>query len=377
MRLRAVRKRFFPSAARLSVALALASVSCSDHDEQGVEATHGVPDWCQGCLVNLVRSKSIGSPSDSVGIQFFSHLAVSPSGHYMVAPIGDGAQIGEYDTHGRLLRVIGGAGGAPGEYDLIRDVALGVADTAYILDQHRLTILTPEREVLRSVAVPAGVRASRIALLAGDLIVLNDYGQGSKEFVIVDHMIELVARFASGLRHAAYDPEHMQFVLTRSTVDSGFWAAKVVAPFTAAHFASDGRELQRHSIEESWLESTADRMDGPQDPRTVRPAPRIGDIWFDGSVLWLSVLVPDAHWSPRPSVGVGGSESSPMPSPGEWEHIYDTVIAVMDTETGAIATTLRRDEVFAEFAGAGQIWALEEAEDGTLTIGVFQLELIK
>src|SRR5690625_1170107 len=103
----------------LTVALA-----CGEPDG-GVDEP-SVPTWS---LVEELRIGSLDDEDQALTRIEPNGLAVHPSGHLFVAQPRL-AEIREYDPTGGLVRVIGGRGSGPGEFNMLRGIGF-LGDTLY------------------------------------------------------------------------------------------------------------------------------------------------------------------------------------------------------------------------------------------------------
>lgn len=355
-----------------SLLVTVTVAACGGRGQEADSRTANSSHWCVQCEIVLTENGTIGRPTDSVAILFLSSPASVSGGRHVVAPIGDEGQIGEYAVTGELIRVVGKLGEGPDEFSTIRDIQAGPGDSIVVLDQTRLTMLSPELKFVRSTSLPVGLRPSGLVVLVNGHLVLNDYGPSRRPFSLLDASFGQERQF--GPMTDDYVPSELQYVLAADPL-GGFWASKTTGELELLQFDADGEARNQFQPRVDWFPTENSGRPVREDP-SAPAKPRVAGIARRDSTLWLLALVPDPKWRPSRERRPPGREGpSGVPSPREWSRRFDSIVAALDPASGQVIALMQHDEVIAGFTGNGSLWAPRESESGLITFELWDVTL--
>jgi len=138
---------------------------------------------------------------------------------------------------------------------------------------------------------------------------------------------------------------------------------------------SSGRLLRTITREVEWFEPWFEPP--AANAREQAPPPSPIGVYQDGEgLLWTLVHVADANWRPLPpgDVTEGGLTVTTMQ---QRNRLHDTMVEVIDPESGRLLSSLRLDAYVRGFAGRGIVYSYVEDELGEHPRFVLeQLELV-
>ncbi len=305
------------------------------------------------------------------------------SGRIVVGPTHD-RNILVLDERDRPVGAVGRPGEGPGEFPgapWALDATRGGEVVA--LHRNRVTRIDPERaEIISQVSLPRVV--SRLVVLGSEgfaAIVGPDLSGAappglapSVAFFDADGEVQGAAELpdltpgAASPEVAALDAMRILAASSRGAV----WAAPV-RPYQLDLVARDGTVLQSIRREVSWFPPLA-RDDGRSSLERP-PNPQIMDIREDGEGrIWVAIWVASRDWAPMPL-----PDTPPLPwapPPFEPSSIFDTVIEVLDPESGALLAQGRSPHPLRFASGDdGFVWAPLGVTSVDPTIGVWSVRL--
>jgi len=325
---------------------------------------------CGSCTIALSPIATLGAATDSVRVGAFATVAVGPHGEYLVAPVGNGAQIARYARDGKFIGTVGRPGRGPGEFQGIRLVTLARADSVLVLD-HRLTLLSPSFQYVRSGAPPSGVSAGEAVVLRDGSVVLNGQGPDTPLFVLFSpaldnaHPLDVAVKSQAGADRG--------FVMTRDG-SGGFWAAREAYRYELLHIDSTGTLIDSLAPPAMWYEPWSFNPTIPEDPTSTPPHARIGGIWRDaGGRLWVIGASADRNW--KPLVRAGHAAQASVPPLSTWRTLFDSHIDVIDPTSGAVLASRAYDGILQGFTSDGLLWEAQQDSAGAITLRVIRAEL--
>ncbi len=325
---------------------------------------------CATCTIGLSPIATLTSAADSVQFDAFATVATGPHGEFLVAPVGNGAQIARYARDGMFVGTVGRAGRGPGEFQRIRHVTLARADSVLVLD-NRLTLLSPSFHYVRSGAPPSGIAPGDGVVLRDGSVVLNGQGPGTPLFVLFSpalhdpRPLDVALKIETGADRG--------FVMTRDG-SGGFWAAREAYHYELLHFDSTGTLIDSLTPPALWYEDWSYNPATPEDPTSVPPHARIGGIWRDAAGrLWVVGASADRNW--KPLVRQGHAAQASIPPLSTWRTLFDSHVDVIDPKTGAVLASRAYDGILEGFTGDGLLWEAQQDSAGVITLRMIRAEL--
>jgi hypothetical protein len=354
--------------------LAPASISAQQLRSEGVDPA------CR-CEIVLSRLVRLGAPDDTIAILPNSLAARDSRGRFYVTPILPEGSVAVFGADGRFARTIGRRGGGPGELSRTRYVAIGDGDSLLVYDsRQRLSLFAPDATFARSRAMAGGVSAFRMAAVQGGKVVLNNYSPAHRSLVVVDRDFSGTAEFGKSIAGSrAPEPDELQVRL--AALDSGrFAAAQQSYRYLIQVWDTAGRLVRQFARDPDWF-----RRWTPEDLRTYglgTARPYIVGLLADipQRRLWLVARIPDRRWQDPPPIPASerGRERPIAPVPlTSLSRVYDTIVEVLDMDSGRVLITQRFDDVFAAFMGGGLLYRVEEDPDGLAFIEVWRTEIVR
>ncbi len=293
-----------------------------------------------GCTIVLERVASL-SDSASPGM-FGNRIFVDrdAAGNFLSTSLSFDHFL-TFDSSGRLLRIMGGRGEGPNEYQRGYVPIRGPFDSLFIADMAnaRLSILSPEGQYTRSVPFQY---VPDLILADGTFVVAASLAGPSAAGYPVHH----VAKNGTLLRSFGVDtPEYradMRRLFTRVVGPGGGGTVWMTPPgqYRLEEWDVASGQLLRAvpRVGSDWFVESP-RPGGS--PTSVRPDPVISQVW-EGSegLVWVFATVPDPKWQPlfsgrSPDRGLTHSERS---------SVYDWRLEVVDPQTGAVVASHQFDE---------------------------------
>ena len=283
--------------------------------------------------------------------------AVDQRGRVLLTHFGR-ADIAVFDSTGRFIREIGGAGEGPGEYALITHLNIG-PEHIHVFDGARgRTVLDADHGFVRTDRFVANVTSAtvtgnRTVVFAGDVPTPESMG----------HYLHLLD--ADGDLHShGWDgsvyrgPSGRQFAVAAN--DSLAWIVDSASGRIEEWALLPEPKLSRiinRSVEEFDRENTA-----PREREFVWPTVDNFGARLDDHGLWILWWGPDPGWTKRTSDPEVMAEWDREAS---WQAIFDGVLDLIDPETGRTLARYRSDLPFPGFVyGSDMVMAYEETQEG-------------
>ena len=260
----------------------------------------------------------------------------------------------------------------------VRHLRVVQGDSLLVLDIERLTLFAPLGSPARQDTLPAEIRAFRFAVLSSGIVLVNNYFPSHPSFVLLNRRYALGREF--GNRPPAASPEDsdaLQYAVAKLD-GARFVAVPRNYRFAVEVWDTSGTLVRRFDPSATWFPpwSEGDKYErGPRSP----PLPRIESISIDQRQrLWVAAAVPDPAWKdPLPRVRQErGREiiADPM-RVSEYNRFHDTIISVLDLETGRVLISQRFDAYVPKFMEGGLMYSFAEGEGGRLYIDVWRASL--
>lgn len=327
-----------------------------------VEAQRPVPlrDGCARCRLDIDRLVSLGDESEA-HVSFANAVVRDSHGRFLVATRARPFEILVFSPDGALLTSIGRRGNGPGEFQWVARLFPIGADTVHVFDlqQHRWTVLSPTRQVLRVAPYPGNFNHQAAVFSNGNAVLnlfLGTPATAGTPLHLIGSDGRIIRSFGDEARQPVrYDvPSGWARVLARAS-DTTVWAA-AINEYRIALWQLGGRKLlelvRQPRPFAPWAET---RLISPSDP----PQAIIRAIHQDASgYLWVLYHVPDSRWHEA-------VEQMRTPEGSSWvgdrDRLFDTVLEVIDPGRRIVLASGRLDAALEGFADDGVAFSFSEA----------------
>lgn len=338
------------------------------------------PDPSCGCSIVLHHVTKLGRAEDTIALSARTVVARDTRGYYYAAPVYPPGTVAVMDPSGRLVSTIGRAGRGPGELGAIRHLRV-LGDSIIVMDRERLTLYSRDGTENRPTRLPGGFVGFRFAVLPDGRIVLNNYFPTRRSLTVLDRNHTEVRTFGRSVAGQRF-PDSDALQATLATWDSGrFVAVHQNHEFLVQIWDTTGRLMNEFRRVPPWFHpwTREDKLSrGPRSP----PLPSIIGAYVDRakSELWIAAIVADRRWQdvapPEPRGGrreIAGSASIHL---SDFPRAYDTIIEVLDLETGRVRISQRFDAYVPYFMEGGLLYGLTEETTGLFVVEVWRAEIV-
>ena len=202
-----------------------------------------------------------------------------------------------FDSSGRVTHRIGRSGEGPGEFSNITGIAVGQADSIFVLDGilQRVSVYTPDLALARTFRL--GFSENGPELFVGPSLVVNSGIHTEERVGLPLHVLDRDGRMTrsfGSLIGGVYRADMQEIIDQRklgpSDADS-FWAART-NQYLIEQWSTDGRLLQTLRREAPWFEVWWEIRSGVD----VAPLTTMSAIEQVGDTLWVLATVPGEQW---------------------------------------------------------------------------------
>ncbi|MGD9523435.1 MAG: hypothetical protein AB7N73_05455 [Gemmatimonadales bacterium] len=312
----------------------------------------GAATICDSCLV----LDPVVVLEDETGERLSPSMRLAEwRGGFLASGVGEGsAQFAVFGPSGDFQRMLGEPGEGPGQFFPIKNFAVDPGTLGLVVLDRKLTRVDSAFVTQARVVEGDYAQAFRIVRTREGYVV-NSYG-GPSPLIFLDDSLQVMARIGS----RAGQPDSNQFVLA-AAADGGVWAARAAYAYEIRRHDGTGAQVGTLEPVREWFQrwSQDDNRAGA-DFRRVPLKPRITGLQElpDGRLAVL-IVTADANFAPLPDADGEG----PAFSPEEFDKYTDTVVEVIDSATGALLASMRRDELYGGITPEGLIWRLEYVDD--------------
>jgi hypothetical protein len=341
----------------LAPILTLGSVTAQ---EIGVD---GEDQSCSGCLT-VSRVAVLGNVEDEISVAGPARVVSRGSRFFVIEQFKPNVLV--YDSTGGFERDVGRQGQGPGELRGAMYIGPGRGDSVLVGEVgNRIHLFSGSGDFGRTVTVRnAGRRGFQFP--NGDLLVSGSgsAGRGSDSgdpVRLFSSEGSRESRLGTGFDTRNPSPTPAQIA---PASDTTFWMAW-----------PDNYRVEERTKTDNPLRIVTRSVDWfpPYDAETYQsdasespPSPAIVGIQYDSDYLWVAISVADEDWRP--------SDRGAM----SWNRIneqWDTVIEVLNLETGSLVDNIRMDGFVRGFSGDRQVYTLREDDLGMLYVDVWSLEI--
>lgn len=329
-------------------------------------------DACGSCLV-LRQVAVVGSDSGRGLVQWGRTLVRLRGGRLLHGRTPDGMPV--FDSTGQLIASVGRLGSGPSEFRSIQSLAVGPGDTVHVFDagNQRHSILGPDLEVVRSFP-SLGSTYDAVVLSTGQ-VVRNASVPMDDLWGLPLHLI--APTDGRRVRSFGRDPNE-------PFVPDDAWAGRreLTAGPRGTVYAARRNEyrIEKWDTSGAFLGGFVRNADwfrpytrpprlGPE----AAPSPSLERIHRDSSNrLWILITVPDRHW--RRNLRPAGRGPRLRYEPTHPNGIFDTVIEVLDLDTGVLLMSQRTPHFLWGFLGDGVVFGDGTGPDGVPRFSVWRLD---
>lgn len=327
---------------------------------------------CGGCRIELQRLTTVGDSAGPGMLAQQGTVVVDSRGRVFAFTNYDPSRIQVFDRSGRHLITLGRPGSGPGEFRGVVTAAIASGDTLIALDYEgaRLAVIDPELRFQRHVLIP-GMSFQFVPVSGGRYVFASELrtrDPAANPLQLADSTGRVVRRFGGGAGtvNAGFYNAWRQI---GSGADGTVWSARV-NEYRLEQYDATGTARLTLVRRPPWFEPWTE----PTKPNEKQPMPQIRGARQVGERLWVLIHVADAQWEPRPPVQCGGPGMLCV-ADSDWEHIYDTVIEVIDLPRRRLVASTRVSQRLLGFAGEGIAASYEEDAGGNPRYAVWRLVL--
>ncbi|MGH7460670.1 MAG: hypothetical protein ACRERX_20055 [Pseudomonas sp.] len=338
---------------------------------------------CKGCSIELRRVARLGNASDPILVVQGPRIARDSRGFFYLAPTSEPGTLAIYDAGGRFVRSMGKAGLGPNEFQSIRNLMIGPADTLFVFEggAARMTRLSPGGKIISRARIPGVPNLGGVALLRDGRVALALTLRTRQRIGLPIHVIE---RTGAVIMSFGADPATVVLPgesdsrLRSIAIGNGnsIWSAPVNR-YEIERWTPNG--LQRQTVRRivDWFQPWKTRRAGR--PDEVRPSPRLLGVTEDPSGrLWTLVQTAAGDWKQtgQPPADARMESNRPVLSHDARQRYFETVIEVIDSSTGRLLASRRLPGIIAGFYQGNLITRVNEDADGFLYTDVWELRFI-
>ena len=338
----------------------------------------GVDRSC-ACTIVLRRVARLGRADDTVSISARTSIARDSRGRFYAAPVSPSGVVAVMDSSGRMIGTVGRSGSGPGDLGAIRYVRVSQGDSLLVMDRARLSVFGPGGNFARTSALPPGFVGFRFGVMLDSKIVLNNYFPTRKSFTLLNAHHDEVLTFGRSVAGQPFpDSDALQFLVVG--IDSGrFISVQQNHNYLVQIWDTSGVLIKEFRRSPSWFSpwSHTDRLErGPRSP----PFPAVVGAFVDlgRRKLWIAAVVPDRAWQGSGSNATerGGRAERPASIDlSEYPRAYDTIVEVVDLDSGKLEVSQRFDDFVPYFMEGGLMYGLREESSGLYVVETWRAQV--
>lgn len=321
-----------------------------------------------GCPTCTIQSREVlvlsGPPSAMV--EWPQSAAIDARGRLFLAQPNKHVPPAVFGANGQFIGFIGREGAGPGEFGLAAHITVDPFDSLWIADwaPARLSVVSPDLQVVRSFAIPPGVQSATLPA-AGTVALAAVTFARRRAFAplkVFDRRGNQVGIYGP----APTDPNHWDTQYRLAPDGSGgFWAVRLWGRLLILHVDSSGHE-RLFERTPPWFRGVTPGA------RTADDASSARAIWQEGGLLWIVFQVHAP--TPNAAMDTVRPEGIPVAVPRNPDSMADTWVEVLDPNRLTLVASRRFDEVFSVPASPGRLVRVQETDTG-LRISIVALEL--
>lgn len=364
-----------------AVFLFACAAACSPPSPGGSRAAPGDPvritgpPQCDQCRLEMTLEMKLRDRPDLGRQVVGSNQAVvrDSRGRTFLVHGMDASQIHLFDASGEFLRSIGSRGQGPGQFSYIYALALDDEENLYAFDRQRMTVLSPDFELLETRRAP--FRAHRVLFAAEGFVVASP--APVRESVLMPlHVLARddlqVVRSFGGLSPGDPTRDNRDGLLNRGIskgIDGQIWShprnrylIEEWDPTTGTRLRAFERVVEWF---EPWLEHRGLSTETP-------PQPGLTNAWQDDEGLLWSISTVGAEQWHEGLVVLSGFNDLWIEYP---EKFWDSHIEVIDPVTGLTLLSERVPQALGGLTNDGLIVGRRYPEGEVYQVDLWRLKL--
>lgn len=341
--------------------IAIVGVAACDSEQSGAPRAVDLP-----YEIDVEPVVSLGSPDDSLLLDWNVTLAANDS-VIVAGRLPSRGAFAVYDWDGRQIASSRSYGGGPGEF-IYPQPRLGPGDSIWIVDSgnQRVSVLErggravtrafPLRGAIRDLIAVDSERVVIAGTLLPDGVPTEDMDAATWSYL---HIVD-----RNGAVGRSFLPRRGRTVGVGVVAAAGerIWLAKMHRPAVEV-WSLSGEHVRTIDREIEWFEPWDSVGEGALEG--LRSRPRVADVGVDGEGrLWLKTYIPLAD---RESVR----------STGDYNRVMDTLIEVVDSETGQLLAQRRFDPAYIRRVSGRDLWATARQNSaGYVFVDIWRAHLV-
>lgn len=307
-------------------------------------------------------------------------IARDPGGYFYLADPNDGL-LRVFAPDGRPAQQIGRKGAGPGEYEIVRNIAITRNGVVVVLDAAlgRLSNFTRTGEFRGSVhtRVTGGLGLPAVILSNGQIVVNTAARRPDERGFALQHL-DVDGSTRRTFDEALFDPRrrwlHHRVLWAHS--DGELFVGR---PYTFAIDVYDGNLSKRLSLVRTadWIPAQEPTDEELGDGVFDRPyTPRLRALWVDTrGRLWLHMMVPHRAWRPGPRAPHRQALSEDSVASLAARPRVETIIEVIDIRRSRVLARSRFDGPLGLPFGEGYVASTLEDAEGEPRLRISRIHL--
>ena len=284
-----------------------------------------------------------------------------------------------FNHDGSFLTALGRIGEGPGEYQMPAVVLILPGDTVSIFDMgnRRLTVLSPEYEVVHTLDLPRRINMSGAVLLGVERFGTNFDLTGTDSVAaalqIMDRGGFIIRTFSNEQAlSGAGPPQFGRTMRSLSGSRDGLWSAPMFFEYRLEQWDTAGRRLKAFLRRPPWFQ--------PYDTLLARspeypPSPVVAAIREDrAGRLWSTVLVADSQWAEGLGDPIAGEGGQTHYQTEDVEATLDTYLEIF-APSGRLLVSRRFDRLFAYLIADSLIGRALSNDAGIPLVEIYRVTL--
>jgi len=329
---------------------------------------------CLECRIELTRVVAIGTADGPGALPAFPHtMARDSRGRYYLA-FQRGFMPMIFDARGRFLQEIGRRGEGPGKFRSAEIVDVGPGDTVYVFDRDtgRMTVLSPELEVMRTVIVgyvwdAAILSGARVAVNVGRMdragagLAIHEYDSSGQNIRSYDEYAALATEPVRSVRYLARGSR-------------GLWSVPTAFEYVLTLWDSLGNPILELERDAEWYPPYKEIKSATPDNPT---SPMIRGVWEDrDGLVWTLGYLSSVDWARGLGRPVRREGQLFYPAV-EGKDVVDGMIEVIDPTTKSLIASQRLPDPITLVVAPNLIATKNEHKDGWYFVEVTRTGIVR
>ena len=331
---------------------------------------------CSKCKIQLTRVAVLGQDEGEAAVGPSGIVERDSRGRYYVVHMFAPYQVLLFDSTGAFVKAVGREGDGPGEYRMVSSVVIAAGDTLHLFDGGTLrhTVLSPDFDVVRTSTMEVRPGYDGVSLLSDGALLVQAIHPTAQSVGYPLHLLDSDGKFVRsfGTDDPDVGPQNMYIKTVRilnAAPKDRVWISRW-HEYVVELWGRDAIKYTEIRRAGPWFRDNSRTWDGKSPPTA-----EMCGVWEDPyRRLWILVRVPGARWRDVPKVG--GEEGGFSYDPSEWTSAYDTMIDVVDLQSGRLLVSEKVDPAAVLFTHDGLMPSYRETDAGYPRIDVWHAALI-